>query len=164
MKLNTKSIGFKLWIYFTAFAAVILAVLWLLQTVFLQSLYNSMQKHQISKIADEIYRAENTEEAIDTLAADNSILILLTDANGSIIYSADEYSPSYRPDAHEHGGGQNPYRINEAQNWQEQEYRRLPAILLKDWARRTAYAIRSTAPTAARSFTVGGFRTGIFCI
>ncbi len=126
MKLDTKSIGFKLWIYFTAFAAVILAVLWLLQTVFLQSLYNSMQKRQISKIAEEIYRAENTEYAIDTLAEDNSILILLTDADGSIIYSADEYSPSYRPDVHEHGGGQNPYRAGETQNWQEQEYRRLP--------------------------------------
>ncbi len=126
MKLDTKSIGFKLWIYFTAFAAVILAVLWLLQTVFLQSLYNSMQKHQISGIADKIYRAENTEEAMDALASDNSILILLTDANGSIIYSADEYSPSYRTAERGHGGGQNPYRAGETQNWQEDTYRRLP--------------------------------------
>ncbi len=126
MRLNTKSIGFKLWIYFTAFAAVILAVLWLLQTVFLQSLYNSMQKRQVSKIADEICRAENTADAIDTLAADNSILILLTDDGGSIIYSADEYSPSYKSNAHNHGGGQNPYRAGETQNWQEEAYRRLP--------------------------------------
>ncbi len=126
MKHKTKSIGFKLWIYFTLFAAVILAVLWLLQTVFLQNLYNSMQKYQISKIADEICRAENIGAEIDALAADNSILILLTDEDGNIIYSADEYSPSYRSDAHGHGGGQNPYRAGETQNWQEQTYRRLP--------------------------------------
>ena len=126
MKFNTKSIGFKLWIYFTVFAAVILAVLWLLQTVFLQSLYNSMQKYQISKVAEKIYRAENTEEAIDTLAANNSILILLTDNDGNVIYSADEYSPSYRSDVRGHGVGQNPYHSGEMQNWQEQTYRRLP--------------------------------------
>ncbi len=126
MKLDTKSIGFKLWIYFTVFAAVILAVLWLLQTVFLQSLYTSMQKHQINKIADEICSAENTAAAVDELAADNSVLILLTDSSGNIIYSADEYSPSYRTEARGHGGGQNPYRAGEEQNWQEEAYRRLP--------------------------------------
>lgn len=126
MKLDTKSIGFKLWVYFTVFAAVILAVLWLLQTVFLQSLYNYMQKYQISKIAEEIRHAENIEDTIDILAEENSILVLLTDDSGNILYSADEYSPSYRNDSFRHGGGQNPYHADEIQNWQEETYRRLP--------------------------------------
>ncbi len=127
MKPKTKSIGFKLWIYFTAFAAVILAVLWLLQTVFLQSFYTGMQKHRISNIAEKISEAgDSMEYAIDTLAAQNSILILLTDGEGNILHSADEYSPSYGADAHSHGSGKNPYKAGEAQNWQEQTYRRLP--------------------------------------
>ena len=85
-----------------------------------------MQKYHMMKVSEEICRSENTVSAIDALAADNSILMLLTDEKGKIIYSADEYSPSYRTDVRGHGGGQNPYRAGETQNWQEQTYRRLP--------------------------------------
>ena len=79
MRSKSKSICFKLWTYFTMFAIVIFAVLWLLQTVFLESFYDVMQKNHIKKIADDICNAgENTELVIDTAAAENSILILLT--------------------------------------------------------------------------------------
>lgn len=37
-----KSFQTKLWLYFVLFTAIIFIVLWLLQTVFLQSFYNSM--------------------------------------------------------------------------------------------------------------------------
>ncbi len=108
------------------FAIVILALLWLMQTVFLGSFYDVMQKNHIKKIADEICNAhENTELAIDTAAAKNSILILVTDVDGNIIYSADEYSLSYKEKNYayaEHGENKNPYRSEHS----KQEYRRLP--------------------------------------
>ncbi len=108
------------------FAIVIFAVLWLLQTVFLESFYDVMQKNHIKKIADDICNAgENTELVIDTAAAENSILILLTDNSGNILYSADEYSPSYNKKPYsdtEHGENNNPYRSEHS----EQSYRHLP--------------------------------------
>ncbi len=115
-----------MWSYFTIFAIVILAVLWLLQTVFLESFYDVMQQNHIKKIADRICNAdENTRLAIDTAAAENSILILLTDSEGNILYSADEYSPSYKNRSYsyaEHGENKNPYRSEHS----EQAYRHLP--------------------------------------
>ncbi len=105
---------------------MIFAVLWLLQTVFLESFYDVMQKEHIKRLADEICNSgENTEQVIDKIAAENSILILLTDENGDIIYSADEYSPSYNKNPYsdsEHGWSKNPYRAS----YSEQAYRHLP--------------------------------------
>ena len=105
---------------------MIFAVLWLLQTVFLESFYDVMQKEHIKRLADEICNSdENTAQVIDKIAAENSILILLTDKDGSIIYSADEYSPSYNKNPYsdnEHGWNKNPYRAS----YPEQTYRHLP--------------------------------------
>ncbi len=115
-----------MWTYFTIFAIIILAVLWFLQTVFLENFYDVMQKNHIKKIAEKICNAgENTEIVIDTFAAENSILILLTDVNGNIIYSADEYSLSYKKKPYsyiDHGGDNNPYRSD----YPEQTYRHQP--------------------------------------
>ncbi len=125
-----KSISFKLFKYFTLFAVIILSVLWLLQTVFLQSFYNIMQKNHIKKIAQEIYNSEeNIENIIDSVSANNPMLILLTDKEGNIIYSADEYSLSYKNspyDHQDHGVYNNPYKIEETKNYQDLSYRRLP--------------------------------------
>ena len=126
MKSKSKPICFKLWTYFTIFAIIILTVLWLLQTVFLESFYNVLQQNHIEKIADKISDAGiNRESVIDTVAAENSILILLTDNDGNILYSADEYSLSYNKKAFsdsEHGIEKNPYRAEHS----EQSYRHLP--------------------------------------
>lgn len=126
MKSESKSLWFKLWTYFTIFAIVILAVLWLLQTVFLEGFYDVMQKNHIKKIADEICGAgENADSVIDSVAAENPILVFLTDADGNILYSADEYSFSYRKREYsyaDHGGDKNPYRAE----YYAQAYRHLP--------------------------------------
>ncbi len=108
------------------FAVVILAVLWLMQTVLLEGFYDVMQKEHIKRLADEICNTvENKELAIDNVAEKNSILVLLTDEKGNIIYSADEYSPSYNKNSYEyeeHGWDKNPYRTA----YSEQTYRHLP--------------------------------------
>ncbi|MGN0612290.1 MAG: sensor histidine kinase [Porcipelethomonas sp.] len=69
------------------------------------------------------------EETIDSLAVSNSLLVYLTDENGSIIYSADEYKKTYYRNHSNYDfedDGENPYHQSEKMNWQEADYRSLP--------------------------------------
>ena len=94
MKLNLRSMGFKLWMYFILFSAIILMLLWLLQTVFLNSFYEEMKTDGIVKIADTIidnYGQDNFEATIDQFTFKNSILVFVTDLQGNIIYTSDEH-------------------------------------------------------------------------
>ena len=95
MKLKTKSFGFRLWSYFALFTALIFTVLWLLQTVFLQNFYDSMIISNTKAAAEKIIFDGNTEDInneIDELAHNNSILVYITDTEGNILYSSDEFS------------------------------------------------------------------------
>lgn len=94
MKFNSKSLGAKLWAYFTLFSAAILILIWLLQIVFLGSFYESMKIETIEAAANEIagsYEQSDFEKTVDSLAYKNSILIYITDFNGNIIYDSDEH-------------------------------------------------------------------------
>lgn len=95
MKLNTRSFGFRLWLYFISFTAFIFIVLWLLQTVFLQSFYNEMVIHNTRSAAESIIQnssGEEINELIDEVAHNNSVLVYITDTDGELIYSSDEFS------------------------------------------------------------------------
>lgn len=133
MKLNRKSFGVKLWLYFVGFAAIIFAALWLLQTVFLQSFYNSMAIHNIKQVALQIAEQQDSDvldSLIEDYALEYSLLIFLTDWNGNVIYSADEHSSVYEKHQNwniENNSGGNPYRnSDEPMNWQIGAYRNLP--------------------------------------
>ena len=94
MKIRTKSFKFKLWLYFVFFTAMIFSVLWLLQTVFLQSFYNAMVISNTKKAAQQIVSdssQENITEIIDKLSHDNSMLVYITNEKGEILYSSDEF-------------------------------------------------------------------------
>ena len=133
MKLRKNSIGRKLWNYFALFAMVTLLLLWLLQTVFLQSFYDRMQLGRVKRAAGEI--AEGVENGgefrfIDRIAYENSMQVILTDENGNIWYRADEYSST--ESSTERGGqnpywnDQNPYRADEKPSWQIGKEQYLP--------------------------------------
>ncbi len=95
MKIKTKSFGFRLWIYFALFTALIFSVLWLLQTVFLQSFYDNMIITNTKSVAQKIVSNGNNEDInneIDDLAHNNSILVYITDLQGNILYSSDEFN------------------------------------------------------------------------
>lgn len=133
MKLNRKSFGVKLWLYFILFSAIIFGALWLLQTVFLQSFYNRMAIRNVENAADQILAQRDfadIEGVIDDLAYDNSLLVFLTDRQGTVFYSADEYSYSYKKyESHrpEDGSGGNPYwDKDQPLNWQIGAFRNLP--------------------------------------
>lgn len=94
MKKKPKSFKTKLWLYFMLFAAMIFSVLWLLQTVFLQSFYNKMLISNTKKAAEMISQNsenENITNIIDSASLDNSILIYIIDTDGEILYFSDEY-------------------------------------------------------------------------
>lgn len=91
---KVKSFKIKLWLYFVLFTAIVFSVLWLLQTVFLQSFYNAMLIHNTKSAARQIIDNSdqpNINQLIDSLTHDNAFLVYITDAEGTIYYSADEY-------------------------------------------------------------------------
>ena len=95
MKFKTKSFGFRLWSYFALFTALIFIVLWLLQIVFLQNFYDSMVINNTKAAAEKIIadgKNEDINDEIDELAHNNSILVYITDTDGNILYSSDEFS------------------------------------------------------------------------
>ncbi len=94
LKKKPKSFKNKLLIYFMLFAAVIFSVLWLLQTVFLQSFYNRMLIDNTKKAAQSIREnseCENITSIIDSVSWDNSVLVFVTDENGKVLYFSDEF-------------------------------------------------------------------------
>ena len=84
---------------FVLFAAVIFSMLWALQTVFLQRFYNGMLVKNARAAAEEIAAASGEAdftEVIDRLSAENSLLVYVTDQEGTIIYNSDSYSSYYK--------------------------------------------------------------------
>ena len=78
----TDSFRTKLWIWFAAFAAIILSLLWILQTVFLQRFYDSMMIGNIRSAAEEIIQnseKEDLDDLIDELSVEDSLLVYITD-------------------------------------------------------------------------------------
>ena len=99
MKFDKHSIGVKLFSYFTLFAAAILCLLWLLQTVLLQSLYEGMMTRELERVASELAAAHNAsdfEALLDRAAYDNNILVYVIDKNGGILYTTDEHMGARR--------------------------------------------------------------------
>ena len=94
-----KSFRTKLWIWFAVFAAVILSLLWILQTVFLQRFYNSMMIGNIRSAAEEIIKNsenEDLDDLIDELSVEDSLLVYITNEDGDVLYSSDAYNTYFR--------------------------------------------------------------------
>ena len=94
----------KLWLYFVLFTAIIFSVLWLMQTVFLQSFYNMMLISNTRSAAEKIVansQSSDITSVIDDISRDNSLLIYVTDKDGEPLYIADEYKNSHNKKIHE---------------------------------------------------------------
>lgn len=76
------------------FTAVIFTVLWLLQTVFLQRFYDGMIIKNTVDAADSIvsqFGSEQIADYIDEISRENSIVVYVTDTEGNLLYSSDEF-------------------------------------------------------------------------
>ena len=99
MKRKTNSFRKKLLSWFMFFTVVIFTVLWLLQTVFLQKFYNGMIIRNTVKVADKISTESQSSDItsyIDDISRSNSILVFVTDTDGNILYSSDEYKKGHK--------------------------------------------------------------------
>ena len=99
MKRKTNSFRKKLLSWFMFFTVVIFTVLWLLQTVFLQKFYNGMIIRNTVKVADKISSESQSSDItsyIDDISRSNSILVFVTDTDGNILYSSDEYKKGHK--------------------------------------------------------------------
>lgn len=86
--LDTKSLKFKLWIYFIVFTAIIMGILWLLQIVFLKTYYKSMKTNEINKIGNTLvskYGNDNFEDIIYSTSFKRGIIIQIIDDKGQLI-------------------------------------------------------------------------------
>ena len=124
-----KSFGVKLWLWFLLFSGTIFTVLWLLQTVFLQNFYNGMAIRNVERAVNEITAHasdSNFYDVIDEIAVSNSLLVFVTDADGNVLYSADEYQRLYGETKHADDGSDNPYHSGDVMNWEKGALRNLP--------------------------------------
>ena len=85
------------------FSAVILGSLWILQTVFLQTMYNRLVVKKTEKIFSQLLKEKKSHTSddetffarIDEIVFSNSVMVLLLDSDGNLLYSADEHSFSF---------------------------------------------------------------------
>ena len=71
LKIDTKSIKFKSWLYFILFAAVLMAALWIVQVLLLNNLYGTMKTSQTQKVARNIeasYQNNDLEDFFDDVS------------------------------------------------------------------------------------------------
>ncbi len=86
--LDRNSINYRLWKYFIIFAATILAILWLLQIVFLNNFYESMKTYEITKIGDRLrseFKSDDFNDKMNNYAFQKGLIINLVKENRQII-------------------------------------------------------------------------------
>lgn len=86
-KINVRGIRFKTVIYFLIFSVLILAMIWLLQIVFLKTYYQGMKKQEIEKAGLSIVNSYEEEDFVQKLADTafkNELSVLVFRVNGNI--------------------------------------------------------------------------------
>ncbi len=92
LKLDSKSIKFKTWLYFILFAAFLMIVLWFFQVFFLNSFYGIMKDEQTRSVARDIessYEHKSSEkflEAVENISTTNDMFIYIVSQDGKTTY------------------------------------------------------------------------------
>lgn len=123
MKHKTGSFQQKLLSYFILFTAVIFTVLWLLQTVFLQRFYDGMIIKNTISAADSIvsqFGEPRIADYIDEISRENSIVVYVTDTEGDLLYSSDEFRKMQEKQPERNDRGEKGFRGD------HRHYRELP--------------------------------------
>lgn len=100
MKHEKISIKWKIFFYLLVFTGSLLTVLWLVQICYLDKFYKKIKSQEALELTSEVIAvlqsdSQNIEEQIDALAAQNNMIVFVTDTDGNTIYSA-EYIPNSR--------------------------------------------------------------------
>ena len=97
MKHEKISIKWKIFFYLLVFTGILLTVLWLVQICYLDKKIKSQEALELTSEVIAVLQSDsqNIEEQIDALAAQNNMIVFVTDTDGNTIYSA-EYIPNSR--------------------------------------------------------------------
>ncbi len=90
LSFDFRSIYFKVWLYFVAFATALLLVLWGLQIFFLNTYYQDMKINETQRVAGVItsqYKNENIIDIIRNLSYSNDMYIHIETTDGTIVFS-----------------------------------------------------------------------------
>lgn len=95
------ALRYYVWLYFMAFAVMILVLIWLFQYVFLDNFYQTAKIRDIAKVAEKIVSVRGAVEQnklCGRLAYENNLCIVITDESGNKTVGANnlgEYSTLY---------------------------------------------------------------------
>lgn len=94
------SIKWKIFLYLLAFTGILLVVLWLIQICYLDTFYKMIKTKEAENFTTEVIRilendSNHIASQIDKLAAQSNMTVLVTDTDGTMVYSA-EYIPNSR--------------------------------------------------------------------
>ncbi len=115
LKIDTKSIKFKSWLYFILFAAVLMAALWIVQVLMLNNLYGTMKTSQTQKVAlgiEESFKSNDLEDFFDDVADysdSHDMYIYVVSLDGTTTYfspSSGDYDMSAQAEAADEANGE----------------------------------------------------------
>ncbi len=93
LKIDFKSLKFKMWAYFIVFAIVLLVIIWVLQVFFLNNYYKEMKNSSTSRIAQTIeskYKDDDYDDlevVIRDISNKNEMNIFIENDAGATLYS-----------------------------------------------------------------------------
>ena len=151
---SSHSIRVKLFRYFTLFAAGVLSLLWVLQTVLLQSAYEGMMRSEVDRVADKLANASpatDFETLLDQTAYQNNMLVYLVSENREVLYATDEHMSARRQPEPEGRGAQN--RIGR-ESVLPADYETFRNMLAQSENGRISYTLASDA-AGARALVLG---------
>lgn len=87
-KYKSKPLSYKMWGYFSLFSVMLMILLWFLQTIFLQTFYESMKVREIANTGKEIlkkYNADNADEFLNQTSFERGIRVYIVSSDGEIV-------------------------------------------------------------------------------
>jgi signal transduction histidine kinase len=97
LKLNDLSVKWKVFFFILIFAAVMMVLLWLFQTVFLNDFYKTIKTQQIKTNAGPVEQNIDNPDLqmlLDQLSRNNDTSIVIADMDGNIVYETDSSAGS----------------------------------------------------------------------
>ncbi len=91
MKKINLSVKWKVFSYMLLFIGILLTLLWLFQTVFLDEFYKEIKSNNIKSIAEKIEKSindKNISETLEEISIKDDIRISILSSEGEVIYSA----------------------------------------------------------------------------
>lgn len=91
-------IKWKIFIYMLAFTGILIAMLWILQTIYLEDFYKMIKMNEVDNAIENVCSVINDDEidtAIDTIGQNYDMMVALVKLNGVEINLSGEDSENY---------------------------------------------------------------------